>query len=337
MTGIDEISSARPGRVLIVRLGSLGDAVLSIPALRIIGSWRRSFAEPPPVTVLGREFGREIFRRALPIDRYLNFDSIELLPLFSTRSGLPNATFDLLGRPDVTIIWLREYQPLARKLREAGCRFVLAGESFPNDDLTHMSDHLCLLSQSLGVSDRDDRDLPISPSERRRGSDLAGRGPGDRRLALIHPGSGSRKKNWPAGNFARLASELSRQGWSLRVLRGPADAESVESLSRALDGRQVRIIEPESVSDLCGVLAAFDLVVSNDSGVAHLSAALGQSTVAVFGPTNVFRWAPRGAAAVAVPPKLGAEWPSVTEVLKRCGDAVDLMAEPAGGRPPDVS
>ena len=136
--------------MLIVRLGALGDAVLSAPALRMIGRWLRSFPDPPPVTVLGREFGRDIFRRALPIDRYLNFDSIELLPLFSTRSGLPNATYDLLGRPDFAIIWLREYQPLASKLREAGCRIVVAGESFPNDDLTHMSDHLCLLLEPLG-------------------------------------------------------------------------------------------------------------------------------------------------------------------------------------------
>ena len=119
------------------------------------------------------------------------------------------------------------------------------------------------------------------------------------------PRSGSQKKNWPAGNFAELMGKLANWGWDFRVLRGPADAQSVKNLLRAWDGIGVRVIEPESVSDLCGVLAAFDLVVSNDSGVAHLSAALGRPTVAVFGPTNVFRWVPRGAAAVAVPPKFG--------------------------------
>jgi heptosyltransferase-2 len=82
------------------------------------------------------------------------------------------------------------------------------------------------------------------------------------------------------------------------------------------------------VNELCGVLAAFDLVVSNDSGVAHLSAALGRPTVAVFGPSNVFRWAPRGIAAVAVPPKLGADWPSIGEVLRGCNTAVESREEP---------
>ena len=72
-----------------------------------------------------------------------------------------------------------------------------------------------------------------------------------------------------------------------------------------------------------GYLRLSDLVVSNDSGVAHLSAALGRPTVAVFGPTNVFRWAPRGAAAVAVPPRPGAGWPSVGEVLRGCRTAVE--------------
>ena len=136
---------------------------------------------------------------------------------------------------------------------------MLAGESFPNDDLTHMSDYLCGLLEPLGITDRDQCDLPISTSERRRGLSLVGRVAGDRRFALIHPGSGSQKKNWPAGNFARLIGELSSQGWDLRVLRGPADAESVENLLRAWDGIGVRVIEPESVSDLCGVLAAFGL------------------------------------------------------------------------------
>ena len=331
VTEIDEISGMQPRRVLIVRLGSLGDGVLSVPALRMIGRWLRSFAESPQVTVLGREFGRDIFRRALPIDRFFSFDNIQLLPLFSTKRGLPDATFDLLGRPDLAIIWLREYEPLASKLKEAGCQLVLAGESFPNDDLTHMSDHLCRLLEPLGITDRDQCDLPISTSERRRGLSLVGRVAGDRRLALIHPGSGSQKKNWPAGNFAELMGKLANWGWDFRVLRGPADAQSVKNLLRAWDGIGVRVIEPESVSDLCGVLAAFDLVVSNDSGVAHLSAALGRPTVAVFGPTNVFRWVPRGAAAVAVPPKLGASWPSVEAVVQGCKDATGSRAEPAGG------
>ncbi len=333
MTGIDEVSGARPRRVLIVRLGSLGDAVLSVPALRIIDHWLRSLPEPPPVTVLGREFGREIFPRALPIDRYLSFDSVELLPLFSTETDLPDSTYDLLGRPDFAIIWLREYHPLANKLSDAGCRVVLAGESFPNDDLTHMSDHLCLLLKPLGVTGLDGSDLPIPSVEQSKGLEMVGKRPDDRRLALIHPGSGSWRKNWPAGEFARLMEELTEQGWSLRVLRGPADEESVDGLVRVWDGRPVQIITPESVCDLCGVLAAFDLVVSNDSGVAHLSAALGRPTVAVFGPTNAYRWAPRGSAAVAVTPKLGAKWPSVEEVLRACRSAVEPKVEPAGGRP----
>lgn len=316
-----------------MRLGSLGDAVLSVPALRTIDRWLRSFPEPPPVTVLGREFGRDIFRRALPIDLYLNFDSIELLPLFSTTSGLPDATYNLLGRPDFAIIWLREYKPLANKLREAGCRFVLAGESFPNDDLTHMSDHLLRLLVPLGVTGREEHVLPTSASEPRRGSDLVARGSGDRQLALIHPGSGSGRKNWPADNFARLMGELTDQDWSLRVLRGPADGESVDNLLRAWHGPPTQVIEAASVSELCGVLASVDLVVSNDSGVAHLGAALGRPTVAVFGPTNFFRWAPRGIAAAAVPPKLGADWPSVDEVLRGCMTAVERNVEPAGGRP----
>lgn len=322
MTHIGELPSVQPRRVLIVRLGSLGDSVLSVPALRIIRNWLHSFPQPSPVTVLGQEFGRYIFPRVLPVDRFFNFGSMELLPLFSSKSGVPEATLDLLGWPDAAIIWLRDHRSLAVKLREAGCSFVLSGESFPEDNLTHVSDHLRLLLEPLGVDGFDMVNLPVGHSERHNGQILSGRYANSRQLALIHPGSGSSRKNWPARNFAELMGELPQQRWDVRVLRGPADTEAVAELLRASSGPSPLIVEPASVGDLCGVLAAVDLVVSNDSGVAHLSAALGRPTVAVFGPTNVFRWAPRGASAVTVVSRYGNDWPSVGEVAEGCVTAL---------------
>jgi ADP-heptose:LPS heptosyltransferase len=53
------------------------------------------------------------------------------------------------------------------------------------------------------------------------------------------------------------------------------------------------IIDP-SMEDLLALLAGAAAYLGNDSGPSHLAAALGARTVAVFGPTDLERWAPRG-------------------------------------------
>ncbi len=100
-------------------------------------------------------------------------------------------------------------------------------------------------------------------------------------FAVIHPFSGSARKNWPLENFRELARQLEAD-MPVRWCAGPEDPP--------LEGA-VRI---DDLYELACWLARARLYVGNDSGITHLAAAVGTPVLALFGPTDPAVWAPRG-------------------------------------------
>ncbi len=103
-------------------------------------------------------------------------------------------------------------------------------------------------------------------------------GSGERGTVVIHPFSGSKKKNWPLPSYYELAHRLHcRVEWTA----GPEEE---------LDGAH----RFEDLGELAAWLRGARLYIGNDSGITHLAAALGVQTLAIFGPTDPAQWAPRG-------------------------------------------
>jgi ADP-heptose:LPS heptosyltransferase len=125
---------------------------------------------------------------------------------------------------------------------------------------------------------------------------LSGRGT---RCVLLHPGSGARRKNWPAERFAELAGLIeSRLAATPALLFGEAD-EHVRGVLRRI-APAVQELPPLGLADLASCLAAAEGYVGNDSGITHLAAAAGVRGVALFGPTDPAVWGPREGHAVRV-------------------------------------
>ncbi len=104
---------------------------------------------------------------------------------------------------------------------------------------------------------------------------------------LIHPGSGSPRKNWPIERFVELSRNLERAGHKVVWIRGPAEM----GLKEAWAGER---IDRPSLHTLAATLAASRLFIGNDSGVSHLAGAVGAFTVTLFGPTRGEVWRPDG-------------------------------------------
>jgi len=100
--------------------------------------------------------------------------------------------------------------------------------------------------------------------------------PGD--FAVIHPFSGSERKNWPLERFREVAEKL---GMPVRWCAG-----AEESLDEA--------VRFENLYELACWLATARVYIGNDSGITHLAAAVGTLVVAIFGPTDPVVWGPRG-------------------------------------------
>jgi heptosyltransferase-3 len=109
-------------------------------------------------------------------------------------------------------------------------------------------------------------------------------------LIVIFPGSGSPAKNWPADKFAALASMLNDSRRSCVVVLGPAET-LIEPVFR--DAR-VPVLSDLDLPTVAAIARLASIFVANDSGVAHLAAAVGASGVVIFGPTDPVRWRPWG-------------------------------------------
>lgn len=107
--------------------------------------------------------------------------------------------------------------------------------------------------------------------------------------AVIHPGSGSVRKNWPFGSFLDLGRALRRAGHRVLWVVGPAEVEVLEPPA------EFELMRCPPLDILAATLAQAKLFVGNDAGVSHLAAAVGTPTVALFGPTDPAVWRPDGA------------------------------------------
>lgn len=94
---------------------------------------------------------------------------------------------------------------------------------------------------------------------------------------ILHPFSGSAKKNWPLTHFQALAAALGRVDWTC----GPE-----ESLAGA--------VRFDDLAELGRWISGASLFIGNDSGITHLAAAVGTPTLALFGPSDPSIWCPAG-------------------------------------------
>jgi heptosyltransferase III len=121
-------------------------------------------------------------------------------------------------------------------------------------------------------------------------------------FAIVHPFSGSPRKNWPLDRFRDLASRLDLP---VQWCAGPEDV-----LENA-----VRIDDLYSLA--CWVSTA-RVFIGNDSGISHLAAAVGTPVVAIFLTTDPKIWTPRGPRVVTL------ETPSVDQVVSAARQAIRL-------------
>ena len=120
-------------------------------------------------------------------------------------------------------------------------------------------------------------------------------------LALSPGATNSRAKRWLPDRFASTADRLSQKNGFRTVIVGAAgDVEPANEIASRMRTNAVVLAGRTSIAELKAVLACTSLVISNDTGTAHVSAALGVPTVVVFGPTEHFSTRPLSTAATVV-------------------------------------
>lgn len=115
-------------------------------------------------------------------------------------------------------------------------------------------------------------------------------------IALNAAATNSRAKCWPADRFAALADSLmSEFGAQVVLIGADPEYETAEAVRKLMMRRgAINLAGETTMAELIGLLSGASLLVTNDTGPAHVAAALGAPTLTIFGPTNEFETAPMG-------------------------------------------
>jgi heptosyltransferase-2 len=107
------------------------------------------------------------------------------------------------------------------------------------------------------------------------------------RLAALCPGAEfGPAKRWPAEHFATLARDLSGAGWTVWIIGSQKDAPMGESLRQLSEGAAINLCGRTQLPDAIDLLGGADVVVTNDSGLMHVAAALDRPLVALYGSSS---------------------------------------------------
>ncbi len=108
-------------------------------------------------------------------------------------------------------------------------------------------------------------------------------------IVALAPGAVGPSKRWPKESYAAMARRLLADGFAVWVLGGPDE----KALAGEIVGdSQARDLTGHDLRDAILALACAAAVVSNDSGLLHVAAALGTPAIGIFGPTSPWHWAP---------------------------------------------
>ena len=293
-----------PARILLLRLERIGDLLMALPAIAdaraaapkaeidlVVGSWNASVARSirgiskvhvvdAPWLARGDKgsgaavlVGTALGWRARGYDIAMNFEP-------DVRS---NAMLALSGAR-----WTAGY-------RSAGGGALL-DQALDYDPQQHTADNARRLVRSvLGegpLPAATGLDIPIE-ARRQAEQALAGR---TRPFVAMHAAGGRQVKQWDPARFATVARRLLEdRGATLILTGGPGDSAIVEDVKRGLPSANV--LDISNLGDLLSVAAILercDLMITGDTGPMHLAAAVGTPIVAVFGPSDPRRYAPRG-------------------------------------------
>ena len=307
---------------LIVRLSALGDVVHAIP---VAAALRRAFPAAR-IDWLVHAKHREILELVPVIDRRLTWgtgvglaSNRHLLPV-SDRDPAPrdpspvsirelrraryDVAIDLQGLLRSAAIarmsgakrvigfatsYLRERlaRPFYTDVYDPGCRGIYD----PRETRHVVAINLGLLGP-LGVT-ATAPEFPIEAVDSDVAKTVAGAAGG--RYALLNPGAKWPNKRWPASRLGAVAAALrERYGMASVALWGEGERPLAEDVAAHANGAAM-VAPPASIRDLVALMRGAALMVSGDTGPAHIAAALGTPIVGLFGPTRPSRngpWSP---------------------------------------------
>ena len=292
-------------RILIVKLGAIGDVVHTLPALAAL---RHALPEAHIAWVVERGGAAKLLRDNPCIDELIEVDTRgwrkDLLGT-ETRTAIKASLSKLRGY-DLALdfqgllksgmmTWLsrapRRIGFSKEALREPASAYLLT-EQVTAADADHIIKKNLSLVAHLGIAVSDAYEFPLGLSfaeQQFAAQQIAQRGG---KVAIINPGGGWPTKLWNAEGFAAIADRLwHAHGWRSVVTYGPGEEALANSVVAHSRSGAVELLD-STLKQFFALACHAKLFLGGDTGPLHLAAAAGTPIVGIYGPTPARRNGP---------------------------------------------
>ena len=301
-----------PRNILVIDFGQLGDVVMSLPALRAI---RERFPNARIAVAVGKPAG-EVIEMTNYADSIISVDRISLRDGFQPLSILRmlqlvkdvrrrqfDFVIDLHSFRETNLLAFLSGAPQRLFSRRPGRSLDFLGNFNPkppidqNNPKQHLVDRYLDVLTPLGIKDspreprlttrlEDDRavDMMLRKAKAEAGSLLVG----------LFPGAGHPGRCWPVESFAQLAEYLIRNDKVRPIIFvGPEERHKLPEI-RTLFPPPCVILDKLSIPQLAATQARLAVFVSNDTGPAHIAAAVGTPQVVLIDVPTPHAYIPLG-------------------------------------------
>ncbi|MDP2921601.1 MAG: lipopolysaccharide heptosyltransferase II [Candidatus Omnitrophota bacterium] len=306
-------------RILITRTDRIGDVILSLPAIKAA---RKAFPDAhialmvqpridgllkgnPDIDELivydKKDSQKGVFKnisfirwlRARKFDMVINLHSTKRMNLICFLAGIPKRIGYARGKADFLLTDRIIYTKKAGEKHEA---------EYSLDVLRY-----------LGIEPEFSNPFIYVQAEDEKKAEAILQGLGVKqgeRFAILHPGASCISKMWPPENFAKTGDMLI-ENLNIKVMinLAPGQKELGEKVRDLMKKEPIFFCDPTTLGELAALFKKASLVISNDSGPAHIAAGAGAPVISIFGRNqkglSPARWRPLGDKAIAIHKDVG--------------------------------
>ena len=277
-------------RILVVRLRSIGDTVLATPSLIAL----KRFLPDAQIDILLEDWVAPVLAGFDAVDNVLTFKKDDLKSRLKMsvqlRRNKYDAVFNLHGGTTAGFF-----------VRASSAKYRIGYDFYRYSRFhTHLfsvrdcinfwqTNQLHSAQQQLALLGL--AGIPVQDKPKSRLSVIQNSGFKIQNYALLHPVAAFDTKQWATENFARVAEFLSRKDLQIVAVATEKEREILENLKK-LSNVPILTFDDLTLPEITALAANAKIFVGNDSGIAHIAAAVQTPSVVIFGSSNRNHWRP---------------------------------------------
>ena len=290
----DGMLPTQVSRILVLRPGGIGDAVLFFPLLQAL---RREFPEAR-LEVLAERRNVGLFATNDVVHRAYAYDRSYGRELLAVLRGKYDIVIDTEQSHFLSaIITYLTGAPVRCGFDTQGRGGLFTHRVHYSDQIYEVHSFLSLFRALTGKEKSFDPEQPFFPIAEEHlawARSLLANGTGSH-LAVVLPGASTPLKRWAPERYRRVVQWLVEQGLRVAIIGGATDVEAALQVTEGLDpNRVINLAGNTNLPRTAAVIALADVYVSSDTGPLHIAYGVGTPTVHMFGSGILEKWAPAG-------------------------------------------